>query len=298
MTIQKPDWFDAMMDWLAPVTAHTRSLVFDFGDVENVPADWNMTTLRGVWGNALHEVDLELYQTVFQGPGGNTNRQPLYLVREDLDSAGRPRRLQPWERSLQWTTFCLSDELDEPLFEAWNRACRDGIGRDRNTCEISHVATWSSELCDPSFIEATRPCRLVFLNPLRLIKKGALNISPTLYDIVQTTLNRLCFLREIALSDDPENLVLPAVPGTLYPEFAPAILDYAATIPAEPWTGIPRNLRRYSGSQKKAIQLNGTSGLLTFPRGLAALSPLLAAASTTHIGKGSVYGMGRPFLIW
>ena len=298
MAIQKPDWFDTLLDWLAPVTVHTRSLVFDFGDTRNVPEDWEMSTLRGVWGNALHEIDLRLYDAVFQGPGGKTNRQPLYSVREDLDSAGRPRRLQPWERSLQWSVFCLPDSLDEPLLEAWDLACRDGIGRNRNTCEISHVETYSRELLDPAFIRAAQPCRLVFIQPLRLIKKDAMNPNPTLRDIVLATLTRLGFLRAVALSDDRENLVFPPVPSRLHPDFAPEILDYADTIPGEPWTGIPNSLDRYSGRQKKTISLKGTSGMLTFPQGLGALAPLMAAASTTHLGKGSVYGMGRPFLLW
>ena len=37
--------------------------------------------------------------------------------------------------------------------------------------------------------------------------------------------------------------------------------------------------------------------MLQFPQGASLLAPLFAAASTVHIGKGSVYGMDRPFLL-
>lgn len=135
------------------------------------------------------------------------------------------------------------------------------------------------------------------LQSLRLIKKAPLNPRLTLRDILVATLTRLGFLRVVAVSDDRENLVFPPVPSRLHPDFAPENLDYADTIPSEPWTGIPNSLDRYSGRQKKTISLKGTSVAFTFPQGLGALAPLMAAASTTHLGKGSVYGMGRPFLL-
>jgi len=40
-------------------------------------------------------------------------------------------------------------------------------------------------------------------------------------------------------------------------------------------------------------ELFGVSGSITLPRGPGFLWPLLAAAQWSHIGKGTVYGMGE-----
>lgn len=297
MKCEKSKWLDDFLKWTTPIEVHTRVLVFDFGDEENVPQDWAIPMLRGAWGNALHILDRTVYDEIFEGPGGKTNRLPLYLVRDDLDHAARIRKTPPGMRSIQWTLFCQSPALDEIFFRAWETACRNGFGEHRNTCSIVHTETCASQICDPAFLEAARPCRVVFPHPLRLIRKGVLNQKPTLYDIVQAILNRLACFRTAALCEDRKELILPAVPGTLLPEFAREILAFAQTLPAEPWHGIKHGLRRYSGRQKSEIRLNGTSGYLTFPAGLGPLAAVLGAASVSHIGKGTVYGMGRPFLL-
>ena len=295
--IQEREWGSAFLARVKPIQVHTRVLVFDFGDERNVPREWSIPLLRGVWGNALHEQDRRIYESVFEGPGGKTNRLPLYLIRNDLDSAGRPRRFVPGKRSVQWTVFCQESAVDEIFFRAWEAVCRNGLGEWRNTCGIAHVETYSKSIPDPSFIEAESPCRIVFTDPLRLIRKGVLNQKPTLRDIIQAALNRLAYLRAAAVCGNRGELILPAVPGTLLPDFAQSILEFTHTIPSEPWYGLKHDLRRYSGRQKSEIRLNGTAGWLTFPSGLGQLSPILGAALVTHVGKGSVYGMGRPFLL-
>ena len=70
-------------------------------------------------------------------------------------------------------------------------------------------------------------------------------------------------------------------------------LDVARQIPSELWQGERLDLVRYSGSQKRELELRGVSGSLLLPKGPGPLAALLAASSWLHLGKGTVMGLGQ-----
>ena len=122
-------------------------------------------------------------------------------------------------------------------------------------------------------------CRLEFPAPLRLIYRGRLVERPTLADVTIAALRRVQSLA-------------PASADALWPD-RHAWLDAARQVPCEPWQGKRLDLVRYSGSQKRELELRGVSGSLLLPEGPGPLAALLAASSWLHLGKGTVMGLGQ-----
>lgn len=71
------------------------------------------------------------------------------------------------------------------------------------------------------------------------------------------------------------------------------MLDAAKTVPQEPWTGERLDLVRYSGRQKRELDIHGVTGELTLPEGARELAPILSAAQWIHVGKNTVMGLGQ-----
>jgi hypothetical protein len=70
-------------------------------------------------------------------------------------------------------------------------------------------------------------------------------------------------------------------------------LEVARAIACSPWQGRRLDLVRYSGSQRREIEMQGVVGTLDLPDGPGPLSPLVAAAQWLHLGKGTVMGLGQ-----
>jgi hypothetical protein len=52
-------------------------------------------------------------------------------------------------------------------------------------------------------------------------------------------------------------------------------------------------MRRWSAAQQAEVELHGVTGVMDLPEGPGELWPLLAAAGWLHLGKGTVFGLGR-----
>ena len=70
-------------------------------------------------------------------------------------------------------------------------------------------------------------------------------------------------------------------------------LRIAAGLATGPSQGERSNLVRWSAAQRREIDLNGVTGGLELPAGPGRLWPLFAASSWTHVGKGTVFGLGE-----
>ncbi len=124
------------------------------------------------------------------------------------------------------------------------------------------------------------PCRLLLPAPTRLIRRGQLITQPTLPDLVVATVRRLrAYLPEASRPD------LDALLSDL--------LELARRTPASPWSGRRLDLHRWLARQESEVDLRGVSGELELPEGPGDLAPLLAAAGFLHVGKGTVFGLGR-----
>ncbi|WP_169054430.1 CRISPR system precrRNA processing endoribonuclease RAMP protein Cas6 [Nitratireductor sp. XY-223] len=116
-------------------------------------------------------------------------------------------------------------------------------------------------------------CRI----PLRILRRGRLIARPTTSDLAVAALRRLTCMADVAVSAD----------------LAPRVLEGVRRLPASRWRGRRRDFARWSARQNRSIVLRGVCGSLEIAHGARALSPLLAAGQWLHIGKGTVFGLGR-----
>jgi hypothetical protein len=242
--------------------------------------------LRGVWGLALHDLDLPLYQRVFVG--GEEGR-PLYLLRP------APELLQP-APAVEFFLFGPADPVAESVvWSAWEQALARGLGPERvpaRLVEIRPVA-WDGTALSPERVQpgfslcplpwpagpTEAPCRLVFPAPVRILRDKHLIEEPTLADIVIAALRRV------------EALTGPAAEQVWQDRQWWLNLAHRQVVSSARWS--PLDLVRYSGRQKRELEVCGVTGEMELPEGPGDLVDLLAAAGWLHVGKSTVMGLGR-----
>ncbi len=241
--------------------------------------------LRGVWGAALRSLDYAGYHLVFTGETSGS-QQPGYVI--------RPASADPEDSpALDW--FLLGDAADGPTSTmlAWEIASQNGLGPERVPFRIRRVrgygpggellgdrgSSWLlSDACWP--LHPSTPCRLRFEAPLRMLRRGKLIDKPTLLDLVIGAQRRIRMFLGGPIRGGWDGL-------------GPEFLSLARSTPTFSWRGGRHDLHRYSGRQKREIELRGVSGVLDLPDGPGVLWPLLAAARWTHLGKGTTVGLGE-----
>jgi hypothetical protein len=242
--------------------------------------------LRGVWGASLKELSEPLYYALFVGGQRGT---PRYVMRP------APQEVLP-SPAMEFLLFGPHDRrIDDIVWAALDHAGRNGLGAQRYPFTLRHVhpLAWdetplSPTRSQPGFSlcplpwpagEPRRACRLKFPAPVRMIYRGRLVEQPTLADVVIAALRRVQSLTTTsadAVWADRQSW-----------------LELARQIACEPWQGERLDLVRYSGSQKRELELRGVSGSLILPEGPGPLAPLLAASTWLHLGKGTVMGLGQ-----
>ncbi len=267
--------------------------------------DVEISTIRGVWGAALRELDPYVYRAVFSPQDyGDQSLVPRYLIRAAYSEG---------EGELDYLLFSSGIAHDIALWRAWDRAGGMGLGRSRERFVIEELQQlqpdneevplsnpfqtpggdpltgWSLAdvpwpiLGDPE----TTPCCLDFPLPLRLkggaAGPGTLVEQPTLADLLVGICRRLEALHQDRHALDWQDLQKQLVEVSTKRE------SY--------WQGRPMDMIRYSGRQKEEISLQGIVGHLILPEGPGPVWPLLAAASWIHIGKGTAYGLGACMIL-
>lgn len=254
--------------------------------------------LRGVWGAALHELDGDVYRTVFapQAEGGE-EAASLYVL--------RPAPPDPdFAPAIEWLSLGAAIASDGVLRRAWDIASGMGLGPQRQRFHIRRVLgfnpdgtasrdeiwgagtegparSWPlSDAAWPLPDPPATPCRLVFAVPLRLRRHGRLIEEPTLPDLIVAATRRI-------------GAYLPAECRAVWKELSREALELARATPAGPWRGERLDLHRYSASQDAELDLHGVAGSLDLPRGPGELWPLLAAVQWLHLGKSTVMGLGQ-----
>jgi hypothetical protein len=237
--------------------------------------------LRGTWGAALHDLDLAAYTRVFDPPAPAV---PGYLMRPaPPDPTTAP--------ALDWFLFGTAVKDDTILRRAWDVAAGRGLGKQRRFFFVrsflglgpdgrytDRSGPWS--LAEASWTgDPAAPCQLSFPAPLRLLRRDQLIDCPTLADLVVAAHRRVAAW-------------LPAVDQDAWAELREPLLDLARHLPSS-WSGGRLDLERYSARQEAELELRGVSGVMTLPRGVGDLAPLLSAAAWLHLGKGTVFGLGQ-----
>lgn len=244
--------------------------------------------LRGVWGAALHSSDPDLYDRFFVG-GSGASSTPLYIVRP---AASDPRDAP----ALDWTLFGDAVEAHDALSNAWHLAAERGLGPERRQFRIRRCRTYGADgrLLEQGSLPAATwplslaawplptdsPCQVTFPAPLRILHRGKLVSRPTLVDLTVAAFRRAAALLPPAHFPAPKDL-------------QDELLAVARSIPAGAWEGERLDLHRWSGRQKRELELRGVTGRLGLPEGPGPLAPLLAAAQWTHLGKATTVGLGR-----
>lgn len=243
--------------------------------------------LRGVWGAALHGLDADVWQTVFEGSRGGATRTPSYILRP----APPDPTIAP---AVEWISFGPALAHDVILRRAWDVASGMGLGPDRQRFYIKAMVTLRPNRDAPAsedpgsdwtldqapVLGADEPCGLAFDAPLRLIRRGQLVTEPTLSDVVLGGLRRLRALLPEDAQDDLSQLWN-------------IVLWTAARVSVRPWRGERMDLVRWSARQQAELELRGVAGAMDLPEGAGPLLPLLVALQWIHIGKGTVLGLGQ-----
>lgn len=245
--------------------------------------------LRGVWGAALHRRAPEVYRALFEG---SSDLVPAYLLRP------APLAVLP-APAVDFLVFGTANEaVEREMWSAWDDALQTGLGSRRVPARLREVRplAWDGTplapaVAQPGFSLAplpwpggdpTAPCAVRFRAPLRLLRDGKLIVRPTLADLTVAALRRLGHL-------------VPAH-GAELRALQAECLDHARAAHAHGWRGQPLDLVRYSGRQQGEVELRGVAGELVLPQGPGPLASLLLAAAWTHVGKGTVMGLGQPLL--
>lgn len=271
---------DAIIAFLKMVPILPRRLY-----LEQVGPYATVSQLRGAWGAALHDLEPVAYQTVFapQSP----EAVPGYLLR--LAQAHSPGPF-----ALDWFLFGDAMIHDGALCRAWDVASRRGLGSNRRPFHVRRLlplgpgsqaapspGPWSlAEASGPVTGDAAEtPCRLRFTTPLRLLRHGQLIEQPTLADLTVAACRRV-------------RAFLPLDSQSAWNALRDELLDEARHQPSV-WHGHRHDLHRYSASQQADLGLRGVTGVMDLPQGPGPLWPLLAASAWLHLGKGTVFGLGR-----
>ncbi len=269
------DWREHLDYLLSCVQIQARLLLLDTPLVEATTP-----MLRGVWGRALRHLDEEAYQQVFAGDMLGHRRVPRYILRPaPPDPATAP--------AIEWLLLGVHENLEEVLWRAWDVASGMGLGPERTPFRVREWRPLGADKWDLSTATwplpgdpATTPCRLHFPTSLRLLRGGKLLSTPNLEDVATATTRRIATLAG-------------TTSGETYRDLIRNIGQVAAGLAGAPWRGRRFDFVRWSGAQQRELNMRGVTGDLALPTGPGPLWPLLAAACWTHIGKGTVFGLGQ-----
>lgn len=184
------------------------------------------------------------------------------------------------------------------VVEVWRHALARGLGRLSSTAILESVGSadgtdvlWYDPrrgwLAQPETLVGVPPLEgygavsLAFVTPLRLKREGHLLTPNTLKprDVLVATLRRIGLLAEFH-------------GGQRLPLDYRQLAQRAETIEAEgalAW----RDWSRYSNRQGESMQLGGVVGAWRLRGDLTPFLPFLYLAQWTHIGKGTVFGLGQ-----
>lgn len=275
-----------LLSHLAEIQILPRRLLLQLPD-----ADATVPMLRGVWGAALHDLDQDAYARVFApSQNGSQHSVPLYLM--------RPAPPDPNGSAIDFFLFGEGIELDPVLGNAWRSACEKGLGPTRTPFQILGAnclpprmenveplglnSVWSLDQALGPFDDAgliDTPCRLRFATPVRLIRNDRLIECPTLADVAIAAHRRVCSL-------------LPRERRAEWDALREDLISFARKTSCGAWRGDPVDVERYSGRQRRKVVMKGVVGEMDLPTGAGVLAPLLAVLPWTHVGKGTIVGLG------
>ena len=244
-----------------------------------------VATLRGVWGAALHLVNIDAWRAVFEGMPGPRGATPGYMFRMARAEAS-PNAI------IDYILLGHGVYHAETCDDAWEQLQHMGLGKRRTPVHItqslvldakgdertSGPAAWT--LNKAVWPSGQAACVVSVPTPLRLLRQGILLRRPDFTQLVSA----LCWRVEA---------LLPWAERSLWRTVTQECLHAAGTLPHSKFCGQPARLSRYSARQGAEITLEGVMGQWHLPEGPGELEPLLASGQWIHAGKGTVFGLGQ-----
>jgi hypothetical protein len=251
--------------------------------------DVSLPILRGAFGAALHDLSSIAYEEVFRAE--EQDAAPAYLLR-------RSGHRLPDRALFEMVLFERALPHLDVVLTAMQLAGERGLGRDRRPFVVERLA-WLDALGRPAQAlareeafaldrcswplagnPATTPCRLLFPEPVRILRTGVLQEQLTLRDIAVAGFRRLGGLAQ------PEHRPLARA-------LQETGLDAADGTASQTFVGSAGSVGRWSATQQQFIELRGVTGHIDLPDGPGGLWRLLTALQWIHCGKATVVGLGR-----
>lgn len=279
-------------EWLEPILLYPYRFTFVFSN----PEEFQISTLRGVWGRALKTVDETVYRKIFEGIGSKQLATPRYVIRPSfLTKSDNDGRIE-----VDFITWGASEDDLDVMTRAWNIATQFGFGRGRErfVLENSEPLYLPAPPQGLSLAKITKALSTVgepyaarFETPVRFLERGVLIEEPTFEELIKRTIARLATIR--LQTTKTFNLADSGRPAELRPDFYAEIFELAKTFRASKWRGEKYAYRRYSGRQRMEVEMRGTVGGWELYEDLGDLRPLVDSATVLGVGKATALGLGR-----
>ena len=292
LSMTESDLYSRVYEWLEPILLHPRRFTFVFSN----PEEFQISTLRGVWGRALKAIDEDVYSKIFEGRGSKQLTTPRYVLRRaGLSQESDDRRIE-----VDFITWGASEEDLDVMTRAWNIATQFGFGRGRErfVLENSEPLYLPAPPQGLSLAKITKALSTVgepyaarFETPVRFLERGVLIEEPTFEELIKRTIARLATIR--LQTTKTFNLADSGRPAELRPDFYAEIFELAKTFRASKWRGEKCAYRRYSGRQRMEVEMRGIVGGWELYEDLGDLRSLVDSATVLGVGKATVLGLGR-----
>ena len=279
-------------EWLEPILLYPYRLTFVFSN----PEEFQISTLRGVWGRALKTVDETVYRKIFEGIGSKQLATPRYVIRPSfLTKSDNDGRIE-----VDFITWGASEDDLDVMTRAWNIATQFGFGRGRErfVLENSEPLYLPAPPQGLSLAKITKALSTVgepyaarFETPVRFLERGVLIEEPTFEELIKRTIARLATIR--LQTTKTFNWADSGRPAELRPDFYAEIFELAKTFRASKWRGEKYAYRRYSGRQRMEVERRGIVGGWELYEDRGELRPFVESATVLGVGKATALGLGR-----
>ena len=278
------------------------------------------STLRGAFGWALKKCSCALkrqecascvlrpecaYAWIFEteiyaeGGSGKVNARPHpFVIQPHGSHSTKPQAGEPFSFSL--LLFGGGHRFMPHIAHSFSMIGEDGIGSGRKfglgRFQLERITQNTQEIYNSTdrilrrgdyhdVLQADTngscgSCRVILLSPLRLKFANKIHQQLPFHLLVRAALRRIAALEEAYSGGEP---------ALDYP----GLVKRAETVPTMASTLRWHELHRYSNRQKSEVPLGGIIGDVRYGDEASHFLPILRYAEKVHIGKQTVFGLGR-----
>lgn len=258
------------------------------------------STLRGVIGKSLHEIDIEAYNFLYENGKKCEGQQDIvkpYIIIPPESCRMKTIVEQGEELSFGFILLGNAVNYSLSLVRALQDICRYGLGAQRYPFCLSQIINIQEQRVlwrkDTYYAEGANavsvPCwglqdvtgAVVRLcTPLRIRRNGQMVSSISFLTLIRNITNRI-----IAITK--------RYGGRVNMDEVERLQVLAAEVEITQENLRMEQLERYSNRLQKKMDFGGLLGEMEFRGDLTPFVPWLLAAQTLHIGRNTTFGMGH-----